>query len=152
MLEKQDLKQLREIIKEEVSASEQRIVFTMTENVTRSVTENVSKRVTENVTRNVVEAIGEMLEQNISPQFDGLSQRFDGLSQRFDDLSQRLNRMESTMVTKDFLEERLTRFKDGLQNSALWVGRQVNRLTDVLYKNGVVTAEQLLEIRRGETT
>jgi hypothetical protein len=97
----------------------------------KRVIQTVIETVTENVTTSVVEAVGEMIEHNILPQFDDI---------------------RSQMVTKDFLEERLTKFKEGLTDSALWVGKQMNRLTDVLYRSGTISAEQVLEIRRGKTT
>lgn len=130
MLEKQDLSQIRDVVKDEVStavsASEKRM-FEQIDQSAKSVTENVTK----NVTTTIIEAVGEMIEQNVLPQLD---------------------QIRSQMVTKHFLEERLTKFKDSLTDSSLWVGKKLNRLTDVLYHNGTITTEQLLHVQRGHKT
>lgn len=144
MLDQNDLSQISNI----VIASEKRLIGYIDKRIdqvethinqvdqridqsAKSVTENITK----NVTSTIIEAVGEMIEQNVLPQFDGLSER--------------MKRMEATMVTKNFLEERLTKFKDGLTDSSLWVGKKLNRLTDVLYHNGTITTEQLLHVQRG---
>lgn len=48
----------------------------------------------------VVGAIGEMIEQNVLPQFDGVYDRLDRVEGR-------LTKVEATMVTKDYLDEKL---------------------------------------------
>jgi hypothetical protein len=48
----------------------------------------------------VISAVGEMLEQNVLPQFDGVYARLDGVEAR-------LTKVEATMVTKDYLDEKL---------------------------------------------
>jgi archaellum component FlaC len=84
---------------------------------------------------------------SIDQRFDGIEKRFDGIEKRFDGVEKRLNRIEAAMVTKEFLEERLADFKAGLQYSATKVSRQVLKMVNILYKGGVLTAEQVLEIR-----
>jgi hypothetical protein len=48
--------------------------------------------------------VGEMIEQNVLPRFDEMNERFDRLEGRTD-------RIESTMVTKDYLDEKLGKLR-----------------------------------------
>ncbi len=55
--------------------------------------------------------------------------------------------LKTSMVTKDYLDEKLADFKAGLKDSATKAVRHVSRMAQMLYKGGLLTAEQVLEIR-----
>ncbi len=55
--------------------------------------------------------------------------------------------LKTAMVTKDYLDDKLAQFKIGLKDSAARFGRQVNRLIVELHKGGVLSAEQVVQIR-----
>lgn len=65
----------------------------------------------------IVGQVGEMLEQNMFPQFDKLDAR--------------ITKIETTMVTKDYLDEKLGK-----------VNGKIAVLTDVLHANGTITGDQ----------
>ena len=55
--------------------------------------------------------------------------------------------LKTAMVTKDYLDDKLAQFKEGLKNSALRATKQISRLVSELHKGGILTPEQVLQIR-----
>ncbi|MBI4276438.1 hypothetical protein HY629_01215 [Candidatus Uhrbacteria bacterium] len=62
-------------------------------------------------TSDIVVGVGEMLEQNVLPQIDGVVQRLDKIGARLDTVETRITKVEATMVTREYLDERLGRLK-----------------------------------------
>ncbi len=120
MLDKQDLGQIRDLLREEF-ASEQ---FRGT----------------------IYEVVGEALEQVVLPRLAEHDERFEAIESRLGGVESRLGRIEANMVTRDFLEERLANFRLSLTDSADWVGRQLKRLTSELHNGDLLTAKQVIEI------
>ena len=50
--------------------------------------------------RRIGEEVGRVLEQNVTPQFDAIHEEIGGIKTR-------LTKVEATMVTKDYLDEKL---------------------------------------------
>ena len=92
------------------------------------------------------EVVGDVMEEIVLPRFEGIDRRLDGIDRRLDGTDGRLGRIEATMVTRDFLEDRLADFRASLAHSADWVGRQLKRLTHELHKGNVLHAEQVIQI------
>ncbi|MEK7105419.1 MAG: hypothetical protein AAB865_01915 [Patescibacteria group bacterium] len=80
----------------------------------------------------VPQIVGDALEQVILPEIQ--------------ELRDEIASIKATMVTRDFLEERLTDFRVGLADSADWVSRQLKRLTNELYQGRLLTAQQVIQI------
>ena len=59
----------------------------------------------ERVVGRVVEEVGEMIEQNLFPKFDDVDKRFDKIERR-------LTSVESSMVTKEYLDDKIADLKD----------------------------------------
>lgn len=108
----------------------------------------------------VVEAVGESLEQIVLPRFDaletrmdrvegrldGIDVRLDGIDGQMSGVNGRLDRIESTMVTKDFLEDRLADFKSELKNTGGKALVQIKRLATELHRNGGLSKEQVVQV------
>ena len=99
------------------------------------------------------EVVGDVMEEIVLPRFEGIDRRLDGIDGRLEGIDRRLDgtdgrlgRIEATMVTRDFLEDRLADFRASLAHSADWVGRQLKRLTHELHKGNVLHAEQVIQI------
>lgn len=136
MLEKNDLDQIRGVVREEVSTA-----------INTAVNASESR---------IITAVGEMLEQNIMPQFDRIYEKFDGVDKRFDGVEKRLEHVEkslvnikSVMVTRDYLEDRLADFKTHLTNSAGKVNRKLVAFMKLTYRKGGMTAEEFTAINSG---
>jgi hypothetical protein len=80
----------------------------------------------------VTETVGESLQQIVLPRFDAIEGR--------------LEKVESSMVTMDYLDRRLERFKDELKDTGSKALRKISRLTEALHANGGLTAAQVVEI------
>lgn len=80
----------------------------------------------------VDESIGQALEDVVLP--------------RFEQVDQEIGWMKANMVTRDFLEDRLADFRTSLTDSADWVGRQLKRLTNTMHQDGLLAADQVIQI------
>ena len=109
MLTKEDLGQIREVVRDEVTASEKR------------------------VTKTIIEAVGQMIDDNILPQFDEihveigelkkdvgiLKQDVKVLKQDVSEIKQEMRSMNAKMVTKGGLEDRLVDFRLSLSAASV---------------------------------
>ncbi len=67
----------------------------------------------------------------VDKRFDGVDKRFDGVDKRFDGVDKRLTRVESTMVTKDYLDEKLV----DLRGDIVILLRKEDRKLEALIEN-----------------
>ena len=74
--------------------------------------------------RRLGEEVGRIIEDNVNPQFEALRSRLDTVESR-------LTGVEATMVTKDYLDEKLGN-----------VNGKIAILTDVLHRNGTISDDQ----------
>ncbi|MBI5135680.1 hypothetical protein HZA86_05640 [Candidatus Uhrbacteria bacterium] len=51
--------------------------------------------------------VAKVIEDNVNPQFESANQQFKKIDGQFREVHQRLNKIEATMVTKDYLDEKL---------------------------------------------
>ncbi len=77
--------------------------------------------------QDIIEAIGEF------------SNRVDG---RFDKIEQRLNRVESTMVTKEYLDEKMADQRGDLTILMRKEDTKVRALTELLCQKKIITPEE----------
>jgi hypothetical protein len=101
----------------------------------------------------IKKVIQEVIEEEVTPhfidagnQFFSISQQFQSIDQRFERIDGRLENIETTMVTKDYLEDRLSDFKDTLKQSGARAMYQIKKMAMVLHKNGTLSAQQAVEI------
>ncbi len=80
----------------------------------------------------IVAQVGEMLEQNILPQFDMMNDRFDRMETRLDGVETRLDGVENRLGR---VETRLDRVETRLDR----VDGKVNALTNVLLQKTIIT-------------
>ncbi len=101
----------------------------------------------------IQETVGEVLEEIVLPRFEQVDKRFEQVDKRFEQIDQRFDRMdqrfdkiESTMVTKDHLEDRLVDFKATLKQTGGQALRQIKTIATELHRNNVLSAEQVVQI------
>jgi SUMO ligase MMS21 Smc5/6 complex component len=94
----------------------------------------------------IKQMVQEVIEEEVLPQFVDVYDRFENIDRRFDNVDQRLSRIETTMVTKDHLEDRLSDFKTTLKQSGGRALRQIKIMASDLHKNGTLTAKQVVQI------
>ncbi len=85
----------------------------------RNIVETSEKRVAETITKTIITAVGEMIDQNILPQFDELHEEIFGVKKEISEIKQELRTINAKMVTKGGLEDRLTDFRLSLAGSAV---------------------------------
>lgn len=102
MLTKEDLGQIREVVRDEVTTSEKRVIKT------------------------IIEAVGQMVDDNILPQFDEIHGEIKEIKQDIVEIKedileikQEMRSMNAKMVTKGGLEDRLTDFRLSLSRTAV---------------------------------
>jgi len=118
MLDQNDLQQIKEIVKETVQESEKRVIF----------------------------AVGEMVEQQILPRLDHLEQEMERLKTDMAALRKDVTRLDSQMVTKEYLDKKLAdEFSDFYNRlKREWWSK------DVQWKQRVITILQNAKIASGE--
>lgn len=84
--------------------------------------------------------------QSMDQRFDRIDQRFEVMDQRFERVEGRLVNIETTMVTKDYLEDRLSDFKETLKQSGERAMYQIKKMAMALHKNSILSAQQVVEI------
>ncbi len=84
----------------------------------RGVMEEVIEQKVPNIVRPIVrEEIDSLMEHQILPQFNEFHQKFADIRQEFSQVHKELASIRNSMVTKDFLEERLENFRIDLELS-----------------------------------
>ena len=110
----------------------------------------------QNETKEILKAIGGLsdkidtevgsLSEQITEQASYVDKRFDGVDKRFDGIDKRLNKIEATMVTKDYLDDKFADFKAELSDTGGKAEQHVKRLAVTLQKNGVITTTQFRQV------
>lgn len=100
MLTKEDLGQIREVVRDEVTTSEKRVIKT------------------------IIEAVGQMIDDNILPQFDEIHEEIKEIKQDIVEIkediveiNQEMRSMNAKMMTKGGLEDRLVDFRLSLSGT-----------------------------------
>ena len=86
----------------------------------------------------VLEAIG-----NFSNKVD---QRFDGIDRRFDGLEQRLTKVEATMVTKDYLDDKLADLRGDLTVLMRKEDTKLNALVEIMKDKKLLNEEEAQKV------
>lgn len=94
----------------------------------------------------VTESVGILLDEMILPKFNEIDERFDRIDVRLDGHDLRFNKIESGMVTKDYLDDKFADFKAELSDTGSKAEQHVKRLAVTLQKNGVITTPQFRQV------
>lgn len=84
--------------------------------------------------------MGEVIEDNINPQFERIDNQFKGVYQRLD-------RIEATMVTKSYLDDKLADSEGGLTVKLRKEDNKVNRLVSILKGKKVLARTDVKSLR-----
>lgn len=76
--------------------------------------------------------------------------RFDGLENKIDGLDKRVTKIETTMVTKDFLEEKLADFRGDMVVLTRREDKKVMALVDILKEKKIISDEDVKKIQTME--
>ncbi|MBU1126293.1 MAG: hypothetical protein ABH826_03870 [Patescibacteria group bacterium] len=100
-------------------------------------------------TGEILEAIN-IFAEDVDLRFDAVDLRFEAADQYFEGLEHRLNRVESLMVTKDYLDDKLANLRGDLVSLIRKQGSKVDALILTLKNNrglSLVEAEKLLAMQ-----
>lgn len=75
-----------------------------------------------------------------------MKKEFDGIGGRFDKVETRLDKIESTMVTKDYLDDKLADLRGDLVVLMRKEDTKVGKLIDVLKRRKVISEAETKEI------
>jgi predicted nucleic acid-binding Zn-ribbon protein len=76
----------------------------------------------------------------VDKRFDGVDKRFDGVDKRFDGIEKRLTKVEATMVTKDYLDDKLGDLKGDMTILMRKEDTKLKALIEILKIRKVITA------------
>lgn len=93
----------------------------------------------------ILEAISTFAEQ-VDQRFDDVDSRFEGIDTRFLGLESRLTRVEATMVTKSYLDDKLGDLKGDLVSLLRKEDQKVNRFISVLSEKRVLAPAESKDI------
>lgn len=82
----------------------------------------------------------------INEGFDAVDKRFTGVDERLDGMDQRFAKIEATMVTKDYLDEKLADLRGDLVVLTRKEDNKVRKLVDILKKRKVLSTKEADEI------
>lgn len=104
--------------------------------------------------KKIGEEVGKIIEDNITPQFEGIYKRLDGVDGRLggvegrlDGVDGRLGRIEATMVTKSYLDDKLADLEGNLISKLRKEDEKVNRLIEILKNKSLLTAEDIQQFK-----
>jgi hypothetical protein len=83
---------------------------------------------------------------HVDKRFDGVEGRLDKVEGRLDKVEGRLTKIESTMVTKDYLDEKLSDLKGDLVVLVRKEDRKLASLIDVLIRKSVISTDDAKHI------
>jgi len=88
--------------------------------------------------------------EQIDQRFEQIDQRFEQIDQRFEQIDQRFNRIESTMVTKDYLDEKLSDLRGDLVVLIRKEDHKVVKLVEILKEKNILKEDDVNEILKLE--
>ena len=103
----------------------------------------------QNDTKEILKAIGGLsdkidtevgsLSEQITEQASYVDKRFDGVDKRFDGIDKRLNKIEATMVTKDYLDDKLADLSGDLVVLLRKEDKKLGAIIEELVSNKVIS-------------
>jgi hypothetical protein len=100
---------------------------------------------TQPTTQDILEAIQDF-STHVDGQFEKVDKRFGQADNRFDGIEQRLAKVEATMVTKDYLDDKLGDLRGDLTILMRKEDTKMKALVAILHKRGVITEDDTKHI------
>ena len=100
----------------------------------------------------ILEAINEFSSKvderfdKVDERFDKVDERFDKVDERFDNLEGKVGKIEATMVTKDYLDEKMADLRGDLVVLMRKEDTKVVKLIEILKRRKVITEAEEKEI------
>lgn len=89
--------------------------------------------------KRIREDFAQVIEYNINPQFDEVRGRLDGVENR-------LSRVESQMVTKSYLDDKMAELEGGLVVKLRKEDIKMNRLIEIMKKKSLLSKSEVKEL------
>ncbi|PIS42207.1 MAG: hypothetical protein COT24_04670 [Candidatus Kerfeldbacteria bacterium CG08_land_8_20_14_0_20_40_16] len=87
--------------------------------------------------------IAEVIEDNINPQFEDIRVQLEGVEKRLDGridgVEKRLERVDSQMVTKSYLDDKLADLEGGLITKLRKEDQKMNLLVEIMRRKSLLT-------------
>jgi len=93
----------------------------------------------------ILEAINEF-STKVDERFDKVDERFDKVDERFDRLEGKVGKIEATMVTKDYLDDKLADLRGDLVVLMRKEDTKMIKLIEILKRRAVITEAEEKEI------
>jgi len=97
--------------------------------------------------------LASVIEDNINPQFEIVHKRFEDVNKRFEDVNKRFEdvnkhfgRIEATMVTKSYLDEKLADLSGDLVVKLKKEDAKLSRLVEILKRKKVLDKNEVKEL------
>jgi hypothetical protein len=134
MLDRNDLQSIREIFREELRSDGTReFIFEVVGDVLEQVVLPQIQEVRDEIT-------------GIKGEINGIKGEINGIKGEINGIKGEIMEIRSTMVTKDYLEDRLADFKATLKATGGQALRQIKLMAAELHHNGGLSAEQVVQI------
>jgi len=78
--------------------------------------------------------------------FEGMDKRFGGMDKRFEGMDKHFDKIEATMVTKDYLDDKLADFRGDLVVLTRKEDMKVKKLVEILKKHKLISDDEVKEI------
>lgn len=96
------------------------------------------KKTVKNETLEAIQFLATHMDERFSEMDRKMDERFAQVDQRFDKLEGRVGHIESVMVTKEYLDDKLADLRGGSVVSARKENRKLDALVDILHKHHVL--------------
>ncbi len=93
----------------------------------------------------ILEAINKFSTE-VDKKFTKIDERFDGVDEKFNGINKKLGWVESNMVTKDYLDEKLADLRGDLVVLIRKEDNKVKKLVDILQKRDIISEDESREI------
>src|SRR3989344_2391389 len=90
--------------------------------------------------------LASVIEDNINPQFEDVNKRYEDVNKRFEDVNKHFGRIEATMVTKSYLDEKLADLSGDLVVKLKKEDAKLSRLVDILKRKKVLDKNEVKEL------
>ena len=84
--------------------------------------------------------------EKMDEKFDKVDKRFENIDKRFDGIDKRFDKIESSMVTKDYLDEKLADLRGDLVVLMRKEDAKLKTLVEILRKNKIISDQESTQV------